>query len=48
MIDSYIFIDKNSKIGFKINLENHNINHANSILSIMQVYLDFGIETRYI
>ena len=32
-------------MGFKINLENHNSNHANSISSIIPMYPDFGIET---
>ena len=27
----YYFIDENIKVRFKINLENHNISHANSI-----------------
>ena len=31
MINPYYFIDKNSKIGFEINLESHYINHANSL-----------------
>ena len=30
MINPYYFLDENLKIGFKINLESHNINHANS------------------
>ena len=48
MINPYHFIDENLKTGFKINLDSHNINHANSILSIIPIYPDFGIETRYI
>ena len=36
------------KIGFEIILENHNFNHANSILTITPNFLDFGIEFRYI
>ena len=31
MINPHYFIDENLKIGFKINLESHNISHANSI-----------------
>ena len=42
------FIDENLKTGFKINLESHNINHANSILTITPNFSDFGIEFRYI
>ena len=31
MIIRFYFIDENLKIGFKINLESHNINYANSL-----------------
>ena len=48
MINPYYFIDKNLKIGFKINLESHNFSHANSILSITPNFPEFGIEFRYI
>ena len=48
MINPYYFIDKNLKIGFKINLESHNISHANSILTITPYFQAFGIEFRYI
>ena len=47
MINPYKLIDENLKIGFKIILESHNINLANSILTIIPVYTDLGIETRY-
>ena len=47
MINPYYFIDKNLKIGFKINLESHNFSHANSILSITPNFQAFGIEFRY-
>ena len=47
MINLYFFIDENLKIGFKINLENHNINHANSILTITSTFPEVGIEFRY-
>ena len=36
------------KIGFKINLESHNIDHATSILTITPSFLEFGIKFRYI
>ena len=42
------FFDENLKIGFKINLESHNIINANLTLTFTQIYPDFGIETRYI
>ena len=48
MINPYYFIDEKLKIGFKINLESHNISHANSILTIIHKFPEFGIEFRYI
>ena len=48
MINPYYFIDENLKIGFKINLESYNINHANSLLNMIPNFPDIGIETRYI
>ena len=48
MINPYYFVDKNLKIGFKINLESHNFSHANSILTIKPNFPEFGIEFRYI
>ena len=48
MINPYYFIDEILKIGFKINLESHYINNANSLLSIIPNSPDIGIETRYV
>ena len=48
MRNPYYFIFENLKIGFKIFLESHNINHANSLLIIIPNFLDIGFETRYI
>ena len=48
MINPYYFINESLKNGFKINLESHNISHANSILTITPNFPDFGIEFRYI
>ena len=48
MINPYYFINKKLKNGFKIDLESHNISHANSILTITCKYPDVGIEYRYI
>ena len=31
MYNPYYFIDENLKIGFKINLQSHNVNDANSL-----------------
>ena len=44
----YYFTDEKFKIGFESNLQSKNNNHANSILSIIPIYTDFGIESRYI
>ena len=48
MINPYYFTDRNLKVGFKITLESHHINHANSKLNIKPNYPEFGIEVRYI
>ena len=48
MISPYFFIDEKLKIGFTINLEIHNIIQANSLFIIIPIFLDIGIETRYI
>ena len=48
MINPYYFFDENLKIGFKNNLESHNVNHANSLLNIEPNFPEFGIEFRYI
>ena len=48
MINSCFFINENLKIVFKINLENHIISHANSILTIIPNHPEFGIDFRYI
>ena len=48
MINPYYFIDENLKNCFKINLESHNISHANSILTVTPNVPEFGAEFRYI
>ena len=48
MINPYYFTDRKLKVGFKINLHTHQINHANSKLTITPNYPDFGIEIRYL
>ena len=48
MINPYYFIDNNLKVGFKINLDSHHINHLNSKLTITPNHPEFGIEVRYI
>ena len=47
MIIPYYFIDNNLKNGFNINLESHNISHANSILIIRPKIPEEGIDFRY-
>ena len=48
MINPYYFTDSNLKVGFKINLDSQQKNHANSKLTIIPNYPEFGIEVRYI
>ena len=48
MINPYYFTDRNLKVGFKINLDSHHINHANSKLTILPNHPVFGKEFRYI
>ena len=48
MLNPYYFTDKNFKVGFKIDLDSHHINHANSKLTITPNYPEFGIDVRYI
>ena len=48
MINPYYFIDKNLKIGSKINLDSHIISHKNSILAFTPNFPEFGIKFRYI
>ena len=48
MVNSLYFTDRNLKVGFKINLDSHHINHAKSKITVTPKYLEFGIEIRYI
>ena len=48
MINPKYFFDENLKIDFRINLDSHKINHANSILNITSKFPDFEIELRYV
>ena len=48
MINPYYFTDRALQIGFKINLDSHNLHHAISKLTIIPNYPEFGIEVRYI
>ena len=47
MINPYYFTDRNLKVGFKINLDSHHINHDNSKLTIIPYHPEFGIEVLY-
>ena len=48
IINPYYFTDEISNVDFKINLFSHDINRANSILSIIPISSVLGIETRYV
>ena len=47
MPNPYYFTDRNLKIGFKIDMDGHHINHANSKLTITTIFPELGIEVRY-
>ena len=47
MINPYYFTDSNLKVGFKISLDSHHINHANSKLTLTPKYPEFGVEVCY-
>ena len=48
MINPHYFTDNNLRVGFKINLDSHHINHLNSKLTITPNHPEFGLEFRYI
>ena len=48
MIHPYYFIDRDLRTGLNINLDSHNNNLANSILTITRIFPEFVIEFRYI
>ena len=48
MLIPYYFTDRTLKVGFKINLNSHHVNHANSKVSFTPNYPEIGIEFRYI
>ena len=47
MNNPYYFTNENIKVGFKIILAGHNMNHANSFSNSLPIYTDNGIESRY-
>ena len=48
MPNPYYFTDRKLKVGFKISLDSHHINHANSKLTITTNNPEFGIDIRFI
>ena len=48
MNNPYYLTNGNLKIGFKFNLDSHNINHANSILTKEPNFPEFVIEFIFI
>ena len=48
MLIPHYFFDRNLKVGFKIKLDSHHINHANSNLTIIPIFSEFAVEVRYI
>ena len=48
MINPYYVTDRSLQVGYKIKLHNHHINHANSKLTTMPNYPEYGTEIRYI
>ena len=48
VLNPYYLTDRNLKVGFKINLESHNLHHTNSKLTITPYHPEFGIEFRYV
>ena len=48
MINPYYFSDRNLQVAYKINLDSHNLHHANSKLTISSNFKNTGIEFRFI
>ena len=48
VINPFFFNDENLKTVFKINLESHNYNHANSFSNVVPKFPDIGIGTIFI
>ena len=46
MLNPYYFTDRKMKVGFKIILDRHHIDHANSKVTTTPNYHEFGIEVR--
>ena len=47
MLNPYYFTDRILKLGFKIDLNSHHIILANSKITIIPNYPEFGIDVRY-
>ena len=48
MINPYYFFDEKLKVGFKINLDSHNLHHTISKLTITPTFPELGIQFRFI
>ena len=48
LINPKYFTDRNLQLGFKLNLDGHHINPANSKLTVIPFYSELGVEVRYI
>ena len=48
MINPYYFTNRNLKVGYKINLDSHNLHHKDSKLTITATFPEYGIEFRFI
>ena len=48
ILNPYYFTDRNFRVGFKINLDSHNLHHTNSKITITPYHPELGIENRYI
>ena len=48
MKNPYYFTGRNLKVGFKINLDSHLINHAVFILTNTPNYTEVGLDGRFI
>ena len=45
-INPFAFRNETLKLGFRHNVDSHNVNHANSILATMPIYADVWIEEK--
>ena len=48
IFNPYYFTVRAVRVGFNITLDSYHINHANCILSIIPIFIEVGIENRYV